>query len=267
MIDWLFDLPAPVQTAIVVGVLIIFTWLGALIMRPISRWLRRGEDNWNGTIGAVLGCFGVFFGLLLGLLAVAAYQNAEAAEARVIGEASILAGVYNDLGDYAAPARDELKSLLREYVTITIEADWPLQRRGQVPTAGTAQMGRFLEKLHHYEPNTKGQEILHADVLRRCEEVRDLRRQRLYATTLGLPPMLWYVVALGTVINIALLWLMDLERRNHLVLGGLVALFLGTVISVIAMMDNPYRGAVSVGPEPFVFIQDHVIDPTQGVQP
>jgi hypothetical protein len=36
-----------------------------------------------------------------------------------------------------------------------------------------------------------------------------------------------------------------------LALGGVLAFFLGTVIFLIASMDNPFRGEVSIQPEAF----------------
>jgi hypothetical protein len=46
---------------------------------------------------------------------------------------------------------------------------------------------------------------------------------------------LWYTIALGAFINIVLIWLFDLRRRPHLILGGLVWFYLATVIPVIAL--------------------------------
>lgn len=62
---------------------------------------------------------------------------------------------------------------------------------------------------------------------------------------------MWYVVIIGAVINIALVWLFDMRLFAHFLLGGTLAFFLGAMILLIAAMDNPYRGEVSVSPKPF----------------
>jgi hypothetical protein len=74
---------------------------------------------------------------------------------------------------------------------------------------------------------------------------------RQHSVLTGIPPIMWYVVIIGAVINIGLLWLLDMDFISHMILGGLVSFFLGTVILLIVAMDNPFRGEVSVSPEPF----------------
>src|SRR6202007_7976 len=68
------------------------------------------------------------------------------------------------------------------------------------------------------------------------------RRARIYSLTSGIPTILWYTVAVGALINMILLWLFDLRPHAHWILGGLISFYLGTVISVTALMDHPYRG-------------------------
>ena len=51
------------------------------------------------------------------------------------------------------------------------------------------------------------------------------------------------------------------ELHVHFILGGALALFLGIVVFLIAVLDNPYRGDVSVRPEPFQEISDTVMTP------
>jgi hypothetical protein len=40
----------------------------------------------------------------------------------------------------------------------------------------------------------------------------------------------------------------------HLVIGGVLSFFVGVVIFLIAAMDHPFRGEVSVGPDAFELI-------------
>lgn len=57
---------------------------------------------------------------------------------------------------------------------------------------------------------------------------------------------MWYVVVIGAVINIGMLWLFDMRLLSHLFLGGLLAFFLSMMILLIAALDNPFRGEFSV---------------------
>ena len=74
-------------------------------------------------------------------------------------------------------------------------------------------------------------------------------RARLSNVSTGLPVVLWWVVAFGALMNIILIWMQDMEIHVHLILGAVLASILGAVIFLIAELDNPFRGEVSIGPE------------------
>lgn len=224
---------------------------GAYLSQPLVRSLRNGETGWNEVVGGVLSCFGVFYGILLGLLAVAAFQRLESAEARVNGEASLVAGVYGAARLYPEPTRTELLQIIRKYLQTTVEQDWPTTRVGRIPVDGIVVMRQLRSILHTFVPSGAGQEILHASVIQQLDEIGDLRRHRIYTATIGLPRALWIVVALGSFLNMLLLWLLDTRLANKCVLVGIVASFLGVVIWVLVLLDNPYQGPLAVGANPF----------------
>ena len=192
----------------------------------------------NEILGDFLQYFGVIYGLLLGLLAVATYQNHTDVEKAVAGEASSLAALYRDI------------SAIREYMRSTIEDAWPLQRKGIDPWKVNRAAPIHI-RLGQFEPQTKGQEALHDAALRQFNEFFEDRRLRIYSVTAGIPVIMWYTVAVGALLNMVLIWLFDLRLGTHLLLGGLISFFTGTTISLIVLMDNPLRGEVGVSPQAF----------------
>jgi len=68
----------------------------------------------------------------------------------------------------------------------------------------------------------------------------------------GIPAVMWYVVVVGALLNLSIVWLFDMRLITQLFLGGgMLAFFMGTMIFLIAAMDNPYKGEVSVTPDAF----------------
>jgi hypothetical protein len=45
----------------------------------------------------------------------------------------------------------------------------------------------------------------------------------------------------------------------QLFLGGITSFFLATLIALVAAMDNPFRGEVSIGPDAFQLIYDQLM--------
>src|SRR4029079_9663710 len=145
-------------------------------------------------LGDFLQYFGVIYGLLLGLLAVATYQNHSDVEKAVSSEASSLAALYRDVTGYPEPQRTELKTLLRKYTRYVIDEAWPLQQQGIVPPGAVKQVAEFQESLIRFEPQTKAQEALHAEAMRQFGDFFEQRRIRLYSVNSGIPGLLWYTV-------------------------------------------------------------------------
>jgi len=64
---------------------------------------------------------------------------------------------------------------------------------------------------------------------------------------------------------VLLVAMLDMEIHVHLILGGALGLFLGLVTFLIAAMDNPFRGEVSVTPDPFRQVYESLMLPSDAV--
>jgi hypothetical protein len=260
MFYWVYDLPTWQFGLLTTVSFVLLYWVGVIFVRPLLRLFVRSTPGLNDVVGYILSCFCVFYGLLLGLIAVTAYQNSAQTEATVTREAAALSALYEDVGGYPQPHAQNLRWLLRDYTRHTIRYAWPLQRRGITPVEGGIRVAAFEEALHKFEPQTPGQQVLHAESLRMFNNFLEHRRMRLLAVTTGIPPVMWFVVAIGAIINLAMVWLFDMRFTAHLFLGGLLAAYLGAMIFLIAAMDNPFRGEVSIPPTAFESLFAKMVD-------
>jgi len=252
MFYWIYDLSTPVMAAGFAAVFVCFSWIGVILIRPILiQFVRARLGATNDLVGYLLSCFCVFYGLLLGLLAVAAYQNYSQVELIVTQEAASLASLYEDASAYPEPVGENLRWFLRDYCRYLIKYAWPLQRKGITPVQGGIELTAFIQKLLTFQPQTKSEEVLHAETLRQYNRLQEFRQMRRYSTGSGIPAVMWYVVVVGSVINIAMVWLFDMKLITHFFLGGLLAFFLATLVFVIAALDNPYMGELSVSADVF----------------
>ena len=252
MFYWIYDVETLPLALLFSAVSVGFTWAGVLLTRSrVRRWLGP-QPGHNDIVGIALSAYGVFYGIMVGLIAVGTYENFSQVEGNVGREASCLNSLYRDVSGYPEPVRTELKARVRDYVHHIVDDAWPEQRRGLIPTGGTPKANAIQEKLLAFEPATKGQEILHAETLGKYGEMGEMRRLRLQSVTSGLPVEMWGVVVVGALLNIVLTWMLSLEKLSvHLAVSGILALFVGLVLFLVAAMDNPFRGTISVSPEPF----------------
>lgn len=259
MFYWIYDMPTWTMVFMVCGFFVGVTWVGTIFIRPFLRAFLRKQQNLNDIVGYLLGAHGVYFGILLGLLALASYQNFGDVEKVVVEEATKLAALYRDASAYPPPVGDELARQLRGYTRYVIYEAWPLQKKGIVPTKGTLLINEFQDSLIRFEPKTKGQEILHAETYRQFNAFVEARRMRLHSVTTGIPALLWWVVFIGAGVNILLIWMLDIKLLPHIILSGVISFYLATLIALIAAMDNPFLGEVCVSPDPYELVYQTVM--------
>ena len=265
MFYWIYDHPTAEIGTVFAVVFVAATWAATFVLRRfLHPWFHR-DRRANEMVGFVLSSYSVFYGILIGLIAVAAYQNFGTVGDLITREASSLSALYRDLSGYPQPVRGRLQNDLREYTRSEIERDWPQQQRGIVPAEGTHRLRQFTDDLLSFEPAQLRGEVVHAETLRQVNNYMDLRRSRLNSVTVGIPAVLWWVVGIGAAIALLLLAMLDMEIHVHLILGGALSMFLGLVIFLIAAMDNPFRGEVSVTPAALQQVYETLMLPSDAV--
>ena len=166
------------------------------------------------------------------------------------------------MSSFLEPKRSELQADLREYARKVIDVEWPLQRRGIVPQNAAGAINALQTHLASFEPATEGQKTLHAEAYREFSRVVELRRTRLRSVTSGLPPSLWVVLLVGAVVNIAVTWFFHMRSQSmHFWMTVMFSGLLGLMIFLLAAMDNPFRGQISVGPEAFEMVYEQLMKP------
>ena len=261
MFFWIYDQPT---WAMALAFSAAFAALGivglTVFRRTTYQWMHR-SDRTNEVVGFAMSSFALLYGLLLGLLAVAAYGSYTATGDEVTKEAASLSALYRDISGLPEPKRSELQTSLRAYTREVIDVSWPLQREGVVPRGAGKIMKGFVAQLQAFRPANLGEQALFAEALSQVNTLLTLRATRLASVNSGIPDILWAVVLIGALVNIIFIWMINTERHVHVIITGTLSAFLGLVIFLIAAMDYPFRGEVSIDAAPFEQVYTMVMVP------
>jgi hypothetical protein len=261
---WVYDLPDWLFTLLTV---LATTIIGIGGMFATRRWIKRLHlsHSHNEIISYFLGAVGVFYGITLGLIAISTWQTYTDVDTKVTLEASALGALWRDVSSYPEPDRTLLRDGLRAYTRDIIDYAWPLQRRGIIPSAGPT--GRlffthFAESLYRFEPKTNGQLAIQITALNEFNTLASLRQQRYQTVNAGLPAAMWVLVLVGALVNLAVTWFFVAQNiQVQFWMTFLLSVVLGLLIHVLAAVDNPYRGEVSVSPEAIQLVYDQLMKP------
>ena len=252
MLFWLYDVPTWQFAGIVIGAHILFGVLGLLLTRFLMG-LRRGRViEANDIVGFYFGAVVGFYGITLGLISVGVWQTYSEAETRSTMEATTIESLYRTLGGYPEPLKSDARSKVMAYTEHVITESWPKQRRGETPSGGTQMFNELQQSLFAFEPQTQGQLAIHEEGIHQFNRTSEYRRLRSLMAGQGLPETVWWVVIVGSSASILLTWLFTVENLSrHLFLTVLYSGLIGLLIFLIAALDNPFRGEISVGPEAY----------------
>ena len=249
LLDWVHERTIWVGLTIVCALFAVPAVIGSYLLQPSVARLFRREKDVNSVLGFVLNAHAVYFGVLLALLSISVFENHNRAQDALDREAASLVRLVRDLRAYPEPLRAELFERLRAYVEDEIGPGWTDQRRGHASAREVELINNLHRKLTSYEPIKQSEALIHAQALQTLSAFIEDRRLRIAQGAARVPRILWIVVLFGAVVNIALLWAFDMARGSHAIVSGTLALFIGAIIYMIAILDEPYRGRYGLKPQ------------------
>jgi Protein of unknown function (DUF4239) len=215
------------------------------------------NDAVSGTVQAI----GVFYGITVGLIAVAVWNTNTSASDLVSREASAIGALYRDVSGYPSPLREELQGILRQYTVFIIDDAWPAQKRGEIAAPGKSIMDDFQVHLYTFEPANQSQMALHTETMRAYNHLIDYRHLRIDAVKSGLSSTMWAVIWLGAAISIGVAYFYQIvDVKLHAVLVILMAGFLAVVLFMIVINDHPFYGSSSISSEPYTLILNRLMN-------
>jgi hypothetical protein len=251
------DLPAAAIGPVCVLGFVIPALVGLwFVHRNIHERLRIGETLIdNGVVGWFFSGVLTIYGITLGLIAITTWESTRAVADVASREAAAIAALYRDSSGFAPPLRDELQGKLRGYTRFIVERAWPAQKRGGIPIDGNEMLDEFQRALFANEPASESTRLLQAEALKTFNELVEWRRQRTVAVDQAVPSVIWAVILLGAAVTIATSYCFQLQPyRLHQLLITVLATMIGLLVFLIAALDRPYRGAVTVEPTAYEII-------------
>jgi hypothetical protein len=256
---WVYDIPNWLFWFLCVAVSTAFGLSGMFALR---RWvsLLHGGHSHNDVVSVFFASISVFYGVMVGLFALGAWQTYNNVDANLALESAIVTELYRDVNHYPEPVRSVLQDDLRIYVRRLIDVSWPQFRRGVADISNSGTLTSFYDNLATYEPTTETEKLIHTETLKQFNRLIELRRLRLLSVTVGLPKVIWVLVIAGAMATLASTWFFETRSLTmHFWLTVLLAAMLGMMIHLLASMDNPFRGEYSVSPDGFEMLYHNLM--------
>ena len=246
---WLYDLPLWALCALIRSICVLYA-VGAVLLVRRRGWQLTGDDN--ATAAALHAFLGVLYAVALGLLVVSAQDDNSDVEKAVAAEANATGNLYRIEAGLEPATRDRMQRQLVGYVRSVITVEWPATQRAESSPATWDAMDHISRDIYTFRPATAQEERVYPQLVNEIEEVLDARRDRLFLGERGVGAVTWTIIILGGLITVGFAAFFNMRNgRAQVLLTSLMAAMFGLMLFLIAAMDHPLWGRLSVDPGPF----------------
>ena len=245
MVDWIYSNPTWLWgTVIVVGTTLI-SCLGLLLFQKlVPESARRVE---NDVVAGTMAIVGVAYAVLIAFIAVATWQAFTDGDKATDVEASHIANMYRDVEGLPKDLADQIRNHVKGYVDKVINVEWPAQQQGELSRAGREDIEKIHTLIVSFIPQNPRDTVIQGEFLRVLNELYSSRRTRQLASQNAIPPVIWWIIILGSIGTISYVYLFNVEnRRWHLIMTAMVASSMALVIVLVIALDRPFRGELSI---------------------
>lgn len=261
---WVYDLANWQLGTAIISLYMAISLTGLFLLRD---WIYRTFDvctESNEMTNGIFSGVGLLYGLLVGLVAVASWENYNDVDEIVAKEASAVGALYRDISALRQPTKAHIQGQIVVYLNEIIHVAWPLHQKGISDTEGAKTLSDIHSELAQYRPVAGGDEDLFKEALSTFNRLSEARRMRLGEVGTGMPTVFWIIIIGGAFLNLPIIYLFHTTRlRTHVAITTIYALFMGSMIFLLVAVDHPLRGRVSIPADSYQEVLDNldILDP------
>jgi Protein of unknown function (DUF4239) len=247
--DWLLNLPLSAMALLVfVAVSLV---AAAVYLVVIGLAVDARGRAFKALSPGMLPPLGIIFGLLVGFVAVQAWNDFDRAKLAVATEASALRGIVILAESVPAEQRGALRRLVNRHIEQAVTHEWGFmaQRRLTMETMPT-DLIEALKVALALQPADETQRMVQREIINDVHRALEARRQRIVVSQSSVSVVKWAAILLQGLC--ALVAIAMVHSDNRLTCAIALAIFaMGITVSVllIAAYSRPFTGEISVGPQ------------------
>ena len=246
---WVNDFDPFLSGSIIIITILFVAVSGLLLLRNRLHNLLKITPETNDVINGFFSGGGVIYSLIIGLVAISAWQNRDAVDVLANKEALSIATLYRSSSLLKEPTKTELEDKIINYLDYVINIAWPAHKKGIVPNEGAVVMSDLLKSLSTYQVSSPVEQVFFAETISQYNKLIENRRMRIQAVGTHIPSVFWFFMILGGVLMIVATYAFYIPSLSlHIALTSMFSIFLGFALFLIAAIDNPMRGYTGISP-------------------
>jgi len=252
MSDWLYA-----QSEVMVFVIGLIVSIGVMYMLSVvlkkTSILVDITDHEKEFLIAIQSGLVALSAIVLSFSLVIVITNYEHVDTNVSSEASRINDVDRLLSQYADPGLMGIRKKLTSYTEAIVKDEWPKLALKQESAAVAALYSSISTEIGKINPTTMRESAIFSELLKKTNEMSELRETRLESSHVGLHAIYW-IVNLAILFSVLFMSALGLILNRWLTAIGIsmeLAALIG-LMTIVFACDQPFKGSVSIKPESIV---------------
>jgi len=238
------------SVSVVLAVLISLGGLAVFHHYVDKEQLRESHD----VAGFVYAVVGVIYAVLLAFVVVVVWEQFRNADQTAEDEAMHLSNVRQLARVFPDSISKAITTDVQDYAKSVIEREWPAMAERHADPATYAIAKRMWNTFYSFRP-APAEQPYYNEALRELTSFNNARRLRIIGMNGTLPKIMWTMLLGGGFICVAFTYLFATPRPlTQYLITGLLAAMIVVTLFLIAEMNHPYEGGMSLTPDGFEFV-------------
>jgi uncharacterized protein DUF4239 len=248
-LDYLLNLPPPVSFFIVSAITTLFALAGLyLVRRKYSAEVLKE----NHEVAAIIfNAFGLFYGVLLAFVVFVTWSGYDDATKNLQLESNEVADIFHLTTEFPEPAGEAMRQTLLEYVSSVYNDELKRMSQGEISLHSNEAMLKLITTFYQLDEKAVPNREIYAEALKRLNNLAEYRRLRIFAGNDTVPPVIWLVLLVGSVISISYTYFFGMKNiRAQYLIAASLTVTITMILFLIYVLDHPFTGTSRVSAEP-----------------
>jgi len=250
---------------IVLGAILVSLAGLVLVRRRVDLETLRAHHEVAGITYAVLAGL---YGVILAFVLVSSWERFEDVRHTIEAEADTLANIRRHAFAFPEPTRSTVENAVVSYLHGVIEQEWPAMAAGHQSETTHAAYIALWHTVLDITPGSDKLNVVFQNTLDRMDDLSSARRDRLlYAYTM-LPGLVWAFLIGAGALTIAFTYFFGMPNLGSQMI--ITAALTATIVSALVLIletQTPFRGALTLPPQPFEFLLKMIAEEAAGRPP
>jgi hypothetical protein len=250
--NFIYTISLPLLVALSVVVAVALSLAGLALFHRVANkdHLREGHD----VAGFVYAVVGVIYAVLLAFVVIVVWEQFRNADQIAENEAMHITNVRQLAKAFPDSVSKVISTEVEDYATSVIQREWPAMAQGHSDGPTYQITKKLWNTFYEFHP-TPAEQPYYNEALRELTSFNDARRLRVIGIDGTMPTIMWTLLLGGGFICIAFTYLFATPHAfTQYMITGLLAAMIAVTLFLIAEMNHPYRGGMSLQPDGFEFL-------------